>query len=113
MQLETIITQNYARYNVSGKLDSVSAPEFEKSVIGQMQEHPANTIFHLEGLVYISSSGLRVFLQAAKIARMNSTRIVLSAIQPQVKEIFDMAGFTSFFTLSDNLDDAIKTLTDS
>ena len=112
MQVGKTITENYLQYDVSGKLDSVSAPGFEESVIGEMQEHSADTIFHLKELTYISSSGLRVFLQAAKIARMNSTQIVLCAVQPQVKEIFDMAGFTPFFTLADSLDDTRKLLTE-
>lgn len=110
MQVEKIITENYLQYDVSGKLDSVSAPSFEESVIGEMQEHSADTIFHLKELTYISSSGLRVFLQAAKIARTNSTRIVLSAAQPQVREIFDLAGFTQFFTFADDLENAVSIL---
>ncbi|RLE19304.1 MAG: hypothetical protein DRJ08_02475 [Acidobacteria bacterium] len=110
MQVEITITQDYVQYNVSGKLDSISAPEFEENVISRMEEHSADTIFHLEGLNYISSSGLRIFLQAAKIARMNSTRVILSAVQPQVREIFDLAGFTQFFTFADDLDTAISIL---
>jgi len=110
MQVETIVNETHVQYSVNGKLDSVSAPEFEENVIGRMETHPADTIFYLEELSYISSSGLRVFLQAAKIARMNSTRIVLSAIQPQVREIFDLAGFTQFFTFADDLKNAVSIL---
>ncbi|NOY22072.1 MAG: STAS domain-containing protein [Acidobacteria bacterium] len=110
MQVETIITPDYIRHDVSGKLDSLSAPDFEETVVNRTQEHPADTIFQLKGLSYISSSGLRVFLELAKLARTNNTRVVLSTLQPQVLEIFDMAGFTQFFTIADSVEDAVAIL---
>jgi len=103
MRVDVGFEEGQVRFEVSGKLDSVSAPEFEKTVIGLMQEDPKDAFFHLKELTYICSSGLRVFLQAAKVARMHNSRVVLNALQPQVREIFDLAGFTQFFTLTDEV----------
>ncbi len=110
MHVDVGVEEGYLRFDVTGKLDSVSALEFEETVMGQMRENPNDTLFHLQELNYISSSGLRVFLQAAKAARMNNNRVVLSALQPQVKEIFDLAGFTQIFTLADSLENALSLL---
>jgi anti-anti-sigma factor len=42
---------------------------------------------------YISSMGLRVLLMAAKQMRAQNARIAVAALQPVVKEIFDIARF--------------------
>lgn len=107
MQVEKIITENYLQYAISGKLDSASAPGLGESIVGEMQKHSFDIIFYLKDLMYISSFGLRVFLQVAKTAQMNSTTIILSAVQPQVREIFDLSGFTQFFTFTDDLENAL------
>ena len=110
MHVEVGVEEGHLRFDVTGKLDSVSALEFEETVMGGMRDNPKDTLFHLQDLNYISSSGLRVFLQAAKAARMHNNRVVLSALQPQVKEIFDLAGFTQIFTLADSLENALSLL---
>ena len=42
---------------------------------------------------YICSMGLRVLLMAAKQLRAHNARIAVAALQPVVKEIFDIARF--------------------
>jgi anti-anti-sigma factor len=50
-------------------------------------------VLDLAGVDYISSMGLRVLLMAAKQSRAQNTRIAVAALQPVVKEIFDIARF--------------------
>ncbi len=98
------------RVVAGGKLDAVAANEFEEVVLGRMQVQPVDTLFHLADLFYICSSGLRVFLKAAKLARIEHTRVVLVSLQPRVKEIFDLTGFTQFFLLADGEEEALRLL---
>jgi anti-sigma B factor antagonist len=107
MHVDVGIEEGYVRFDVAGKLDSASAPEFEEAVIGLMQENPKDALFHLEELTYISSAGLRVFLRAAKIGEGLNKRVVLSSLQPMVKEVFNLAGFSRIFTVAASLEDAL------
>jgi anti-anti-sigma factor len=50
-------------------------------------------VFDFAGVEYISSVGLRVLLMAAKQVRAQNARIAVAALQPVVKEIFDIARF--------------------
>ena len=110
MHVDVTTEEGFLRFDVNGKLDSVSSPEFEKIVIGRMEENPKDALFNLEELSYVSSAGLRVFLWAAKVAKGNNNRVVLSSLQPLVKEIFDLAGFAQIFTLAPSLEDALVLL---
>jgi anti-sigma B factor antagonist len=61
----------------------------------------------LEGLEYISSSGLRVFLSQLKKVRKQQGDIKLASMKPYIREVFDIAGFTQLFNIFDNENAAI------
>jgi len=64
-------------------------------------------VVNLKGLDYISSSGLRVLLAALKKIRKQNGDIRLACLQPYVREVFDIAGFTQLFKMFDKEEDAI------
>ncbi len=110
MNVQISDRENHVLFQVEGKLDSTTSLEFESTVQSKIKETPVNTIFDLHELSYISSSGLRVFLQLAKSAKLNSKEILLTSMQNPVKEIFDLAGFTPFFRIFDSVDKAQSAL---
>jgi anti-anti-sigma factor len=59
---------------------------------------------------YISSAGLRVFLSTLKMLKKADGAIVLCAMQPYVREVFDMAGFTQIFKIYDAEEEAISAI---
>ncbi|MFO1540298.1 MAG: STAS domain-containing protein [Chloroflexota bacterium] len=56
----------------------------------------AGTGLVLDGsaLAYVSSAGLRVFLTIAKEAKAANVRVAVGALQPAVKQVFDISGFS-------------------
>jgi len=50
------------------------------------------------GMDYICSSGLRIFLGFQKKATSVGTKLIVKGLQPLVKSVFDMTGFTNIFT---------------
>ena len=56
-------------------------------------------ILNCSGLNYISSSGLRVFLIVQKKMMAVKGQFRLSNLQPGIKEIFDISGFSSIFSV--------------
>ena len=82
--------------NLSGRLDTSTAPDLEKilSEAGGASE----LILDLKDLSYTSSAGLRVFLKAQKMMnRQGKMRII--HVCPEIREIFEITGFTEILTI--------------
>jgi anti-anti-sigma factor len=81
----------------SGRLDFGAAAEFQqqvdKALAGDGQK-PSAVIIDCTALDYVSSSGLRVFLIAARAAKSAGTGLAVCALQPGVREVFEVSGFT-------------------
>jgi anti-sigma B factor antagonist len=92
---------------VTGRLDAYSATEVEKKLDAIIQTGCVKMVFNLEGLEYISSSGLRVFLSQLKKVRKQQGDIKLACMKPYIKEVFDIAGFTQLFSIFETEDAAI------
>jgi anti-anti-sigma factor len=65
-------------------------------------------ILDCASLNYISSSGLRVFLVLQKKMMATKGQFRLSNLQPGIREIFDISGFSSIFSVFNNNDAAVK-----
>jgi len=82
---------------ITGRLDTVSAPEFEKKVAPVIAGEMKDIVLDCTALDYISSSGLRVFLTLQKNINAKQGKLTLKGIKDEIKEIFDMTGFSSLF----------------
>jgi anti-sigma B factor antagonist len=91
-----------------GRLDAFAASEIEKNLNSLADLPGASLIVNMEKLEYISSGGLRVLLGALKKARKQKGDIRLSCLQPGVREVFDIAGFTQLFKIFDKEQEALK-----
>jgi anti-anti-sigma factor len=67
-------------------------------------------VVDLSQLDYVSSSGLRVFILAAKRLQTVGGKIVLCSMKDQVRQVFDLAGFSSMLSIYGSRDEAIKGL---
>ena len=61
----------------------------------------------MSGLGYISSAGLRVLLKAAKQAQTAKQKLLLAGLQPSVKQVFEISGFSTLFATFANREDAL------
>ena len=85
-----------------GRLDFGAAPEFQKQIgkaLAGVQAAPAALVVDCTALDYVSSAGLRVFLLAAQSARRAGVAFALCALQPRVREVFDLSGFSRMMTV--------------
>ena len=91
-----------------GRLDAYASSEMEKKLNPLAETAKAALVINLEKLEYISSSGLRVLLASLKKAKKQDGDIRLASLQPYVKEVFDMAGFSQLFKIFDKEEDAVN-----
>ena len=76
--------------SLSGKIDSLNAPEVEESIHQARLQYPSESIvLNCDQLKTISSAGLRVILRLKQEA--DNTRMI--NVHPEVYEILDITGF--------------------
>lgn len=84
--------------SLSGRLDTTTAPEFEKS-LKESLNGVTDLVMNFAGLDYISSAGLRVLLSAQKIMNAAGGKMKVVGANDIVKEIFDVTGFSDILTI--------------
>jgi anti-sigma B factor antagonist len=101
-------TADIVTLSLSGKLDTTTAKTFEERMLAHIEAGDRRFIIDLAQLDYISSAGLRVFLLAAKRLESGKGKIVLCSLKNPVREVFDIAGFSSIFSVYGSHDEAMK-----
>ena len=79
-----------------GRLDFDAAPGFQEAVervLSSAGKSSTAVIIDGTGLEYVSSAGLRAFLLAARSAQRSGIAFALCALQPAVREVFELSGF--------------------
>lgn len=94
--------------STSGRFDALAAVGFDQEVADRMAAGELNFVLDLCRLDYISSSGLRSLLSAAKRLQQSEGSMVLCGPRGGVKDVFDMSGFTSIFTIYESVEEFLK-----
>lgn len=108
MNLTSEVKQDHLVITVEGRLDTTQSDSFEKQVGETLQDDHKKVVLDCKGLNYISSSGLRVFLILQKKMAAEGGALKICNLQPSIKEIFDMSGFSMIFSIYDDLDAALQ-----
>ena len=91
----------------NGRLDTNNAPQAEKLVVENIGAGEKRVIFDFSKTDYISSAGLRVILQAAKLVRKDG-RVVLCNANEQIHEVLEISGFLDMIKHCSDLQGAIQ-----
>jgi len=92
---------------IEGRIDTTNFNSFEAEINLLFNSGEKNIIFNCSGLNYISSSGLRVFLITQKKSISLNGKLHLCCLQPAIKEIFDISGFSTIFKIFDSEKEAL------
>ena len=99
MNITTENFDNYTEIKLDGRLDTNTAPKLEKALMALLDEGKEDLLINFTDLNYISSSGLRVLLVAAKSldTKAKDKKLNFCSLQDFIKEVFDIAGFSVLF----------------
>lgn len=92
---------------VTGRIDAVTAPEFEKHLADLMAAGEKRFLLNFSGLEYISSAGLRSILVTAKQLKAKEGKLLFAQLQSSVKDVFKISGFESLFKIFDTEAEAL------
>ncbi len=91
---------------LSGRLDANTAATTDTTIAAVIGRSPV-VILDLTALDYVSSAGLRVLLKAAKQAQTAKQKLLLAGLQPAVKQVFEISGFSTLFPIFASRGDAL------
>lgn len=99
--MSTAISQEENRYTatLSGRMDTATAAAFQAELAPLMQAKGADIRLDCAELAYVSSIGLRLFLLLQKSVSANGGSLVLTGLNPQVKQVFDITGFSKIIRI--------------
>ncbi len=93
---------------LTGYIDTYNSNYFQKRINKAIENSFMKLIFHCGGLNYVSSTGIGSFTAFLKAVKPRGGDLVLLEIQPKVYEVFQLLGFSQFFNIKDNLDEAVS-----
>lgn len=89
MTINKTITENEATFEISGWLDTQTAPELE-AAIDELDSAVTELTIDMKELKYISSAGLRQIVAAHK--KMDG-KLTISNVSAEIMDVFNMTGF--------------------
>ncbi len=102
--------KNFIVLTPAGRLDAAGARAFEMEWKQQIAAGHTHILVDLKDTRYISSSGLRTLLAAARTAKRHGGMLCLCCLSPRVQEIFEMAGFDRVFQIFATYEQAEKSM---
>lgn len=96
MEIKTKAEGNRLTIAVSGRVDTVTAPELEA---GLKFGDATCVVIDLGDVPYMSSAGLRLLLTAHKTMFGKGGELQVANAQPSVKEVLDITGFSDILNL--------------
>ena len=107
MNIEMRELKHVSVVKVSGRVDSATAPDLEKSLQGLLDSERTRIVLDLQDTEYMSSAGLRVLVAMHKAAKKNGGGLSLAQPSTRVKEVLDLAGLTPVFDVYPDVVEAV------
>lgn len=82
-----------------GRLDTAASAQTEKDMKVLHDCDGKDITLDCSLLEYISSSGLRLFLGLAKVAKVKGSNITITGLSGDLRQVFDEIGFTRLFNI--------------
>ncbi len=103
-------------YELSGRLDTQSAPDFQAVLDEGFEKDENKIVLDCKNLEYMSSAGLRTILYAKKCIDKNETDkadeisaqkgfLKLINVSDEILEVFEMTGFSEFLSINGSSND--------
>jgi stage II sporulation protein AA (anti-sigma F factor antagonist) len=96
---------------LSGELDHHTAEQLKEQASRLIEEHNVKHIMlNLESLEFMDSSGLGVILGRYKQIKQKHGEMIVCAISPVVKRLFEMSGLFKIIRLETSEENALQRL---
>lgn len=102
MEINVTLYENCSLVTVSGRVDSLTAPQFNEALKKLFQDEQYKVVIDLEHVNYVSSAGLRVLIDAQKTCKPQGGLVALAHVPQRIYETLELAGLTSLFRIEND-----------
>ena len=99
IKIERRVDGDVTTFAVEGPVNTNTSPSLQDILIGEFDTAAKGITIDLSKVNYVSSAGLRVLLIAQKKSKSTGIPFHLTGLTDQIKELFNMVGFTEFFKI--------------
>lgn len=107
LSINTDIRQPVSVMKVNGRVDSETAPEFEKALINLIEENCSKIVLNMQGVDFLSSAGLRAMVKALKGAQRGGGDVRLVSVSEPIKGILLTVGLNQMFKMYSTNEEAL------
>lgn len=107
MSLTFTLSEQQSVHVASLKGKITSSPDIEQ-LNASISALSGNIIFELTELTHINSTGINLFIKTLTRCRVNGHELVLSGINGNVKQLFELAKIDGLFKQFETLEDSIN-----
>lgn len=108
MEINTTPMKHCTLVQVTGKLDSSTAPSLTAEFKKLMDEGNYRLVFDMGKLEFISSAGLWVLVNTQKACkRFNRGELVLADVPPRIYSALELAGFHNYYQIFKSTPEAV------
>ncbi|MDD5507642.1 MAG: STAS domain-containing protein [Bacteroidales bacterium] len=108
MEIVDTLQDGVVILELRGRLDTTNYSFLEEKIMKLIDDNRIHLLVDCTDLSYISSSGLRIMLMGLKKVNSVKGRFVLCCLQENIREIFEISGFTSIFSIFATRQEAMK-----
>lgn len=92
---------------VAGRMNAENSHEFEDACKVWTNQGVNHLIIEMSELTYVSSMGLRSFIEIGKLLQNQGGTLRLCCLTGLVKQVFEITRLNSIFPIHDSIDSAI------
>lgn len=107
MHIAVARQEDIAIVTVSGRLSSAMADQFQDRLMAELDDNPKALVVDFADLRFITSSGLRTLIVAAKRGSSEGYRVHLCGMAQAIHEVFEVSGLLRIFVVHSSLDEAM------
>jgi anti-anti-sigma factor len=110
MSIQTKSDGNTTVVSVSGRLDAVTAPLYEKAVRQLVEGGADRVVIDMRELTYISSAGIGELLVTANLLKEKGGSFCLANVAENVGSVLEMCGIGDLLQRHASVEDALAAL---
>ncbi len=108
LEITEIKTPPVITLELKGRMDAITSDQLDGTISTLLAQRETQFVIDFSQLEYISSSGLRVLLMAAKKLKNADGQLILCSLNDHIKTIFDISGFSSVFSIVQSRKEALN-----
>jgi anti-sigma B factor antagonist len=100
-QHETLSTAAPINFvSIQGRITIDNSGEMRRKLRDALRSRPDQVTVDLSAVTYIDTSGVATLFEAARISREQGTRLVLTGIQGQPRDLLEIPQFAGLFEIA-------------